>query len=405
MTQTLSKTNRSAYSEGHLELRPHASLRIPSIDVLRAVVMLLMILVNDLSSVSNLPKWIGHAEVTESRLGFADTIFPAFLFIAGLSIPLAINGKIKQGKTSLSIALYILGRSLALIIMGFFHVNAETYNDASGLPKATWIFLVTSAFFLIWLQYPKGFTKGKIFILRLVGVLLLLGMAYVYKGENKGQLGGMQPSWWGILGIIGWAYLVTSFLFLVSRKYVIAQAFLLLAFCTINLLTHLNLVPFSIPIVNDASSIALMLFGTCTVTLYATQRSNIVIYLPLAALLLIALGMLLSPITGGISKINSTPAWVFICAGISGLTFYSFIILIDRKNKANWFNLIKPAGTSTLTCYLIPYFLYSGFELLHFWYPGFLNSGLLGILRSLGVSFLIILFVGYIEKKELILKV
>jgi len=74
--------------------------RLLSIDVLRALTMLLMIFVNDASSVGGIPAWLDHAKETEDALGFADVIFPAFLFIAGLSIPLAIKSRISKGDTT-----------------------------------------------------------------------------------------------------------------------------------------------------------------------------------------------------------------------------------------------------------------------------------------------------------------
>ena len=65
--------------------------RIASIDILRALTMVLMIWVNDFWSLTNIPKWLKHASATEDYLGFSDIIFPLFLFIVGLSIPFAIQ--------------------------------------------------------------------------------------------------------------------------------------------------------------------------------------------------------------------------------------------------------------------------------------------------------------------------
>ena len=61
--------------------------RIASIDILRALTMLLMIWVNDFWTLYNVPKWLQHAKATEDYLGFSDIILPLFLFIVGLSIP------------------------------------------------------------------------------------------------------------------------------------------------------------------------------------------------------------------------------------------------------------------------------------------------------------------------------
>jgi heparan-alpha-glucosaminide N-acetyltransferase len=38
------------------------------------------------------------------------------------------------------------------------------------------------------------------------------------------------------------------------------------------------------------------------------------------------------------------------------MAFISIYLLVDVKGKGGWFNIIKPAGTATLLCYLIPYF-------------------------------------------------
>ena len=66
--------------------------RLASIDAFRAITMLLMIFVNDLELDFNVPVWLEHAKEGEDRLGLADTVFPAFLFIVGLSIPLLTLG-------------------------------------------------------------------------------------------------------------------------------------------------------------------------------------------------------------------------------------------------------------------------------------------------------------------------
>ena len=72
-------------------------MRIASIDILRALTMLLMIWVNDFWSLTGVPKWLGHAAASEDYMGFSDIIFPLFLFIVGLSIPLAIENRMAKG--------------------------------------------------------------------------------------------------------------------------------------------------------------------------------------------------------------------------------------------------------------------------------------------------------------------
>jgi predicted acyltransferase len=71
--------------------------RIASIDIFRALTMLLMILVNDLWTLHDIPEWLEHTKAEEDGMGLADVVFPAFLFIVGLSIPFAIKARINKG--------------------------------------------------------------------------------------------------------------------------------------------------------------------------------------------------------------------------------------------------------------------------------------------------------------------
>lgn len=385
------------------------SKRLLSIDVFRSVTMFFMIFVNDLGSVGNIPSWMEHAHGNEDRMGFADVIFPIFLFIVGLSIPLAIRNRMNKGDSSIAIATYILTRSVALIVMGFYHVNLESYSSAAVLPYPIWGLLITIGFFMIWLDYPETWSKITKYTLISLGVLLLLLMAYLYKGGDGAQLHGMQPSWWGILGIIGWAYLVCASIFFISRGNFWVLLTLLFVFIGINISDHSGFHYFDIWLIDDASSISLVMAGIIA-GLYAKFTGQgkdklLWIVLGFSGALFILSGLLIRPFAEGISKIHSTPAWVLICAGISILVFELLIFLVDIKGKQNWFNVIRPAGTSTLTCYLIPYLLYFVFELSNFSFPDFFNAGIGGVIRSFGVSFFVILLAGWMEKGRIRLKI
>src|SRR5687767_15899377 len=113
-----------------------ASERVTTIDILRALTMVLMIFVNDLWSLTNIPAWLGHVDRGVDGIGLADVVFPAFLFIVGLSMPFAIDYRRKKGDTDLQLVQHVLVRAAALLIMGVFLVNGETYNAAAtGMPR------------------------------------------------------------------------------------------------------------------------------------------------------------------------------------------------------------------------------------------------------------------------------
>src|SRR5690606_6530571 len=105
--------------------------------------------VNDFWTLKEIPAWLGHSRADEDAMGFSDVIFPAFLFIVGLSIPVAIQNRLKKGSSLMATGGHVLMRSLALLIIGFCHVNLGNYSSEALLPKPLWEFLITISFFLI----------------------------------------------------------------------------------------------------------------------------------------------------------------------------------------------------------------------------------------------------------------
>ena len=113
-----------------------SSTRVASIDILRALTMILMIFVNDLWSLKAIPEWLGHVASGVDGIGLADVVFPAFLFIVGLSLPFAIDNRISKGDSDWQLVKHVLVRSIALLVMGVFLVNGETFNaDATGMAR------------------------------------------------------------------------------------------------------------------------------------------------------------------------------------------------------------------------------------------------------------------------------
>src|SRR4030095_15094374 len=74
--------------------------RVVTIDIVRALTMVLMIFVNDLGSLKGIPLWLEHVEPGVDGIGLADVVFPAFLFIVGLSLPFAIDHRRTQGDSA-----------------------------------------------------------------------------------------------------------------------------------------------------------------------------------------------------------------------------------------------------------------------------------------------------------------
>jgi heparan-alpha-glucosaminide N-acetyltransferase len=382
--------------------------RLNSIDILRALTMLLMIFVNDLWTLSDIPSWLGHKSAHEDGMGLADVVFPAFLFIVGLSIPHAIRARRKRGDSQMQVLWHILGRTMALWIMGVFMVNLENISDGGSLfSSQIWQILMALAFFLIWNDYrEKVFGRIRPWVLKLAGLAILVFLAVIYRGPHDHW---MRLYWWGILGLIGWGYLLSAlvYLFLGNRPGWIAAILLLIFLLNIN--EFATPLPFTIRIAVSASNYASVMCGMLVTVFMIRFRDkermgSLVPFLIGFAALLFLFGFLTRP-EWGISKIRATPSWTAICAGITSLSFALLYLVADRFGFTRWAGVIGPAGYSTLTCYLVPYYIYALAAMSALTLPPFLTTGGVGILKSVVFAILIIQITGLLGKIHIRLKI
>lgn len=389
-------------------------MRLASIDILRAITMVLMIWVNDFWTLSAIPKWLKHANATEDYMGFSDVIFPLFLFIVGLSIPFAINNRIDKGDSKFSITKHIIIRSLSLLLIGLYMVNYETaHNDSIIIGTNFWELLMAFSVVLIWTDWKKSPINNKWHSnLRFLGFSILIFLAIIYKGGEDGTT-WMTTQWWGILGLIGWAYILNALVYLYSKGSIIIMSLFWLLLILLAIIDHssislnngwfLNFIsPIltgTIPAFTAAGIIAILLFK---------KMNKISIkwgYFSLIALGIINLifGFVTRPIWG-ISKIQGTPSWLGICTGIGFLLFAVFYYISDEKKITNWAKIIAPAGTATLTCYMIPYFIYPIRSLSGLKLPEYLTQNVVGLIASMIFAVFVVIFTGWLEKKGYKLK-
>jgi len=388
-----------------------STARLKSIDILRALTMLLMIFVNDLWSLSDIPEWLGHKSAREDGMGLADVVFPAFLFIVGLSIPHAIRSRFRKGDSKVQVFRHILERTLALLIMGVFMVNLENIDsDKLLFSRRIWQILMTLAFFLIWNIY-RGPVFGKMspWILKGLGWVILLFLAITYQGGGHGESQWMRFHWWGILGLIGWGYLLSALVYLLLGNKPAWIALVLLLLLLLNINEFKTPLPFSIKLVVGASNYALVLGGVLltSVMIQLKEKSKMQLLVPFLvgfAILLMGFGFLTRPMWG-ISKIMATPSWTAICAGITVLVFAAMYLVADKAGWFRWANIIEPAGSSTLTCYLVPYFVYAFWSMSGISLPDALTTGGIGILKSILFAILIIQITGLLNRIRIKLKI
>lgn len=371
-------------------LLPITPQRVEAIDVLRAITMVLMIFVNDLESLTNIPVWLEHVPNGVDGMGLADAVFPAFLFIVGMSLPFAINNRRQKGDTDAALIGHIISRSVALLVMGVFLVNGEYVNEAAtGLLRVTWNLLSCTAFILIWNAYPRTATKWIVYAGKGLGVTILLVLAMLYRG-GEGTLTRFATHWWGILGLIGWSYFAAALITLFARNRLPVLLSAWAGFTILSLMAHAGLLPEATRIIPSAirggTLVGLTMGGVVTATLFLAFRKRAENKQMTLVFLALSIGLVgLAVYTRqfwGLSKLGATPAWLFLCSALTILSFTAIYWLTDVGGKAKWFSFIKPAGTDTLLCYLIPYFAYAGMTLFNLHLPESLLTGGVGLLKS-----------------------
>ena len=388
-------------------------MRLASIDILRALTMLLMIWVNDFWTLTNVPKWLGHAAANEDYMGFSDIIFPLFLFIVGLSVPLAIKSRLDKKENYHTIAKHIIIRSLSLLLIGVFMVNYETAGESIIIGKNYWGVLMALAVVLIWTNWKRSPVPKKWHsFLEMGGIGILVFLAIIYKGGATGE-NWMTTQWWGILGLIGWAYLVNALVYLYSKGNLVIMIFLWLLLNSLSVLSHselsLNFNIFfgyfstiltgTIPAFTTAGIVAVLVFQKLSEINIRWAYLSLIIL----GIVNIAFGLGTRSVWG-ISKIQGTPSWLSICTGIGFLLFAILYYIADQKKITNWAKIIAPAGTATFTCYMIPYFIYPINSIVGWRLPDEMNNAGIGLLISFGFALLVVVFTGWLERNGYKLK-
>lgn len=341
--------------------------RIASVDIMRGLTLLLMLFVNDLN-MKVAPAWLGHMKADFDGMGLADWVFPGFLFIVGMAIPYAISGRIKRGDSVPGILFHIAARTISLLIIGVLMLNSGRVNPGTtGMHKDLWALLMYISVFLVWNDYPSERHKTLFLILRGAGIAMLIFLAVIFRSGPADNPGWMITGWWGILGLIGWGYLVTSLIYLALRDSVAGAAGAVLFFLAVNMLDQKGFLEFLDPlrpvlgIIIQANVPLIVLTGMLAGILLrrmkdAGHKQIIILFVTLGFLSLAAGFILRNWFI--ISKILATPSWGMICSGISFLVFAAIYWLADVRGYTRWAGFVRPAGKHSLTTYLAPDILY-----------------------------------------------
>ncbi len=345
----------------------NSSSRIESIDIMRGLTLLLMLFVNDLN-MRVAPAWLGHMKADFDGMGLADWVFPGFLFIVGMAIPFAISGRLKKGDSIPKTVMHILIRTVSLLIIGVLMLNTGRVNpETTGMSGNLWALLMYVSVFLVWNDYPSGKLRLLFSGMRAAGIATLIFLAVIFRSGSTEDPGWMITGWWGILGLIGWGYLVSSLIWLALRDSVTGTAVAVIFFLAVNILDQKGVLAFLDPlrpvlgiiIQGNVPLIVLtgMLAGVLLRKLKESGNGRIILLFITLGFVSLAAGFIFRK-WFIISKIYATPSWGMICSGISFIVFAAIFWLADVKGLTRWAGFVRPAGKHSLTTYLAPDILY-----------------------------------------------
>lgn len=389
--------------------------RITSVDALRGLVIFTMIYVNDIAGADSriVPAWMRHFH-GRSGMTFVDLVFPAFLFIVGMSVPFALGSRLARGEPLWKCLMHVVLRTLSLLFIGVMIVNESPDSDKMGWSAALWstLMFLSAIFAFSSLARPHRERTFRIItlVLRVLGLASLVFLAFAFRGKDGHRIITLSPfsihtEWYGILGLIGWAYLVAAVGFLVFRGHRTALlGCVVLLFCLYPADRTGAFEGFWLARIvgiggtlgsQGAIAVAGLLLGSI---LLAPDVTTILARTRFALLFIAgcSAGALLLHGLYGINKNSATPSWCLWACAITATLWLLFYFLADVRPQSVFAKLAKPfaiAGSNVLLAYLLSEMVPSALDLsgLDDWYSRLAQPDLAhAMARSIGCAVVIL---------------
>ncbi|MDQ7827293.1 MAG: DUF5009 domain-containing protein [Candidatus Eremiobacteraeota bacterium] len=292
-----------------------APARLQSLDALRGITIILMLLVNNTALEATTPVFVMHAP-WNSGVYMADYVFPWFLYCVGAALPFSWASQRKKGTSYLQIYLKAAGRTAGLYLLGC---------------------LINSSI-----------AKQPLFTL---GVLQLIALAYFV-----GTLLYVLPLRWRCLAAF---FLLSSYWAFIKFVAIpgVGAGFFEENMNIIYYLNNTHLRPLGLAgILSVIPTAAMVMIGSVFGDLFRKKDIDDLtrlrfIFIP--AIILCLAGMLWN-LSLPYSKAVWTPAYILLMAGTASITLGILYFIIDMKGLRRWAYPLIVFGSNAIFAYVVP---------------------------------------------------
>jgi len=153
-----------------------------SIDALRGIAIIGMVLSGCIAHIPDIPGWMYHAQVGPPDFKFnpavpgitwVDLVFPFFLFSMGLAFPFSMNRFFEKGGTTVALIRKVGLRTFNLFLFALMlpHLSPYALPESIGIARYLFALMGFVAFFMTFSQFPRWKEQER--MINLAGYCLL----------------------------------------------------------------------------------------------------------------------------------------------------------------------------------------------------------------------------------------
>lgn len=161
------------------------TVRALSLDALRGIAILMMILSGSIPFSGMLPGWMYHAQVPPPDhifnpnvpgITWVDLVFPFFLFAMGVAFPFALSKKVENNIPNWKISGQIILRGVLLAGFAIYIQHIKPYAISKSPDTATWVISILGFLLLfpVLLRLPASVSKLNQYIVKGIGLVAMV---------------------------------------------------------------------------------------------------------------------------------------------------------------------------------------------------------------------------------------